>query len=434
MARAVALSSRVEHFARRTATPVKLEDLYAWGIGNTATRLRMAHFLHTEVAIRNAQLCKELMLLPFGLAKTRGVRQVIEWFSSYVDIVADCPTPETAGDEKQFTALLANILDHNSAVPRTIGQGVHEVRADLGVAGYEDVRSEVDLILDRFFMKRIGLRFLLEHYVESASERPGASGIIHDNVATGSILRKTAAEVQQLCFRRHGIAPEITVWGDSESPESECKWNGAKPISSLNLLRERSFTYVPSHLRFVCFEVLKNACFAVASRNTGSSLPPVQVIFSYGEDEVTVKIADEGGGIPRSQVLNAWSYFNVETNSLQADNPKSPTGVGLPFARLHARYYGGDLVLKSMDGFGTDAFLIFSRLGHVCENLPHGVRISAAQRDSSVNDEAFLRIDSLGDINEMEASFLARRLHEYRSRKRTDRGSHDDSKLSSRQG
>lgn len=133
-------------------------------------------------------------------------------------------------------------------------------------------------------------------------------------------------------------------------------------------------------------------------------------------------------------MLNAWSYFNVESNSLQADNPKSPTGVGLPFARLHARYYGGDLVLKSMDGFGTDAFLIFSRLGHVCENLPHGVRISAAQRDSSVNDEAFLRIDSLGDINEMEASFLARRLHEYRSRKRTDRGSHDDSKLSSRQG
>lgn len=59
-------------------------------------------------------------------------------------------------------------------------------------------------------------------------------------------------------------------------------------------------------------------------------------------------------------------------------------GVGLPLARLHARYYGGDVVLKSMEGFGTDAYVYLNRLGHGCENLPQGVRLSPAQLDSSI--------------------------------------------------
>merc|ERR1712183_1056124 len=71
-------------------------------------------------------------------------------------------------------------------------------------------------------------------------------------------------------------------------------------------------------------------------------------------------------------------------------------GAGLPLARLHARYYGGDLVLKSIEGFGTDAYLFLNRLGQNCENLPYGVRISPAMRDSSVQGTASIHLDSLG--------------------------------------
>ena len=47
-------------------------------------------------------------------------------------------------------------------------------------------------------------------------------------------------------------------------------------------------------------------------------------------------------------------------------------GLGLPLARLHARYYGGDVVLKSMEGFGTDAYVYLNRLGHGCETSLKG--------------------------------------------------------------
>lgn len=38
-------------------------------------------------------------------------------------------------------------------------------------------------------------------------------------------------------------------------------------------------------------------------------------------------------------------------------------GFGLPLSRLYARYFGGDLRILSLDGWGTDAYLTLHRLG-----------------------------------------------------------------------
>lgn len=45
-------------------------------------------------------------------------------------------------------------------------------------------------------------------------------------------------------------------------------------------------------------------------------------------------------------------------------------GYGLPISRLYARYFGGDLAIISMEGYGTDAYLHLNRLGNVQEPLP----------------------------------------------------------------
>merc|ERR1712048_5210 len=133
----------------------------------------------------------------------------------------------------------------------------------------------------------------------------------------------------------------------------------------------------------------------------------------------------EGGGIPRSALPLAWSYFDGQSASLPCRGHRhtvplgkgSPSGVGLPLARLHARYYGGDLLLRSTEAFGTDAYLFLNRLGQNCENLPHGVRMSPAMRDSSMGDFASINLDSLGAINELEKTFLKRQLTEFRAKR-----------------
>ena len=64
------------------------------------------------------------------------------------------------------------------------------------------------------------------------------------------------------------------------------------------------------------------------------------------------------------QDLGSTAYAGAPT--LQSGSITAPLagyGVGLPLSRLYARYFGGDLQLLSMEGFGTDVFLHLNRLG-----------------------------------------------------------------------
>jgi len=45
-------------------------------------------------------------------------------------------------------------------------------------------------------------------------------------------------------------------------------------------------------------------------------------------------------------------------------------GYGLPISRLYAQYFGGDLKLISMEGYGTDVYLHLNRLSSSNEPLP----------------------------------------------------------------
>ena len=101
---------------------------------------------------------------------------------------------------------------------------------------------------------------------------------------------------------------------------------------------------------------------------------------------VVIKISDEGGGIARSHMPRIWSYlFTTATPAFGAeggdalltssggdhstDSPLAGLGYGLPISRSYARYFGGDLNVMSMEGYGTDAFLHLPRLGDRDEPL-----------------------------------------------------------------
>jgi pyruvate dehydrogenase kinase 2/3/4 len=60
--------------------------------------------------------------------------------------------------------------------------------------------------------------------------------------------------------------------------------------------------YVPSHLNHMLFELLKNSLRAVVERygeENEDHYPPIRVVVVEGQEDITIKISDEGGGIPR---------------------------------------------------------------------------------------------------------------------------------------
>ena len=44
-------------------------------------------------------------------------------------------------------------------------------------------------------------------------------------------------------------------------------------------------------------------------------------------------------------------------------------GFGLPMARLHCRYFGGDLIINPMENVGSDVFIYINKLGNEEEKL-----------------------------------------------------------------
>lgn len=109
--------------------------------------------------------------------------------------------------------------------------------------------------------------------------------------------------------------------------------------------KDLHFPYVPGHLSHICFELLKNSLRAVVERFGPESeeFPPIKVIVVEGKEDITIKISDEGGGIPRSAIPLIWTYMyttmegqniNQDFDASDFQAPMAGFGYGLPLSRL----------------------------------------------------------------------------------------------------
>lgn len=135
-------------------------------------------------------------------------------------------------------------------------------------------------------------------------------------------------------------------------------------------------------------ELLKNSMRATVEwHGIDGDFPPIKVVIADGaeNEDVVIKVSDEGGGITRSNMQRIWSYlFTTADPAIQEgmvgggpaapdhgiDSPLAGLGYGLPISRSYCRYFGGDLSIMSMEGYGTDAFVYLTRLGNNREPLP----------------------------------------------------------------
>lgn len=146
------------------------------------------------------------------------------------------------------------------------------------------------------------------------------------------------------------------------------------------------------------FEVLKNAARAEVERyqsDPEKALRKIRVIIggNHNSEDVTIKVMDEAGGIPRSEMKRLFSYFYSTATpdptgildddgeggprDFSTDQPMAGLGMGLPLSRLYSRFLGGDLSVLSMESYGTDAWMYIPRLGNIAEPISECAAIAA---------------------------------------------------------
>ncbi|CAH8486458.1 unnamed protein product [Heterobilharzia americana] len=370
-------------FGGYSPTPLSLKKLIAFGkVGSVQ---KSASFLADELPVRLANIMQEIHLLPEQLVQTPSASLVRQWYEqSFCDLVDFEKIHWDENSLNRFNETLARIRSRHTTVVETMAQGVMEMQEKYK----SDVitNNQVQYFLDRFYMMRISIRMLLsQHLLMFGSElnkHRRYVGSIDPDCNVREILDDAYEDARFLCEHYYSVAPEIKVHLHSEDGKIE-------------------FVYVPSHLYHILFELLKNAMrAAVEQHSKADSIPPIEVLVATGRENVTIKISDMGGGIPRSEIDLVFNYtyttarqckrsgepnMSMEFGSPghEANAPMAGYGYGLPLSRLYAKYFNGDLILASVEGYGTDAIVYLkSNAAEADELLPVFNRTSAKQYGS----------------------------------------------------
>lgn len=329
--------------------------------------LTNAQFIRRELTARRAyglaMLLKAVEDGGPGLRALMAQPQVEALKEAYwrrLRLLLEYPQLDSLEDEAAFCERMkTDFYAQEGETRQAYGQALAALRDERGDDGSEEL--EISSFLDSFFSQRVGLRFLVEHYLATKAPREGFNGVIQEHCAPVQLLEEIGQQTEREIHESFGASPRIEVIGD----------------------RAQTFSFAPSHIEFVIGELLLNAAKATVKKHLESdagrltTLPPVKIIVAASEAHVTIKVADTAGGIPRSQLRNVWSY-----RGKSAKRWGQGIGLGLPLARLYAKYFGGSMHAVPMEGHGTDCYVVFNRLAHANnEKILKVPSFTAAARD-----------------------------------------------------
>lgn len=349
-----ALAHLIDNYARFPPTGLTMKRIVEFAREGDAQQSYL--FLRNELPVRLASMMKEMGHLPPRLLEMPSFRTVSGWYGTSLYELHSFqtlqPTEETV---KKFTDVLQNIRKRHSTVIETLAQGYMEF-SDLGpVKEYEE--SQIQYFLDRFYLSRISIRLLIYQHTmcfgEEVPQHPSHLGFIDPNCCVEDIVKDAFENAQFLCEGYYLTAPPLKL----------------RRINAMNHGEPIAIAYVPSHLYHIMFELFKNSMRASVeyseSNKSNGSLPPIEVDIVKAKEDLTIRISDRGGGIPRSKADKIFRYMystaprpvSLTDSQHSGPTPLAGFGYGLPISRLYARYFNGDLEIHSIDGHGTDAYI-----------------------------------------------------------------------------
>merc|ERR1719481_984930 len=196
--------------------------------------------------------------------------------------------------------------------------------------------------------------------------------MIDPNCRIAGVIKQSYQQASFLCEEYYSCAPELDITVRNYT-------DPGKPIEMV---------YPPGHLQHILFELFKNSMRAVVESKPENDLPDIEVLLAKGHNDLTIKISDQGGGVSRNITDHMFHYLYSTAprpSMTPAVAPLAGYGYGLPLSRLYARYFHGDLILNSYDGYGTDAVVYLkTRTEEASELLPVFNKTSTKQYSTAI--------------------------------------------------
>ncbi|KAJ2731031.1 [Pyruvate dehydrogenase (acetyl-transferring)] kinase 2, mitochondrial [Coemansia sp. BCRC 34962] len=389
----------LDRYTSQEPKKVTLRQLVLFGRQLTEDKLiASANYVRTELPVRLAHRISDFQYLPYIAGTNPHLQMVYDLYWRAFDEFRKFPVVKTLDDNRRFCDnVKKNLLEHSQVIPQ-LGMGVAEC-ADLVAP------DEIDRFMGQMLISRISRRTLGEQHLVLSEQ--------FDDDLRGHLGLRPEESFAQLGRAPKGFATQRIgiVRADCNVARvvHECAQRAAgiyedayhlPPGSAPQVLVEghvdATFMCIPAHVSYIVHELLRNSMAHVIGRYAhrldskapveGPLFPPIRVTVCASHSDIVVRVSDEGGGISSELLPFIWSFTHplkakhlhnfhaihrMEARVDEADvvPPLVSFGFGLPMSRVYARYWGGNVDVHSLPGYGVDAYVQMPRLGNVVENI-----------------------------------------------------------------
>uniref|UniRef100_A0A8C9XUR4 Protein-serine/threonine kinase n=1 Tax=Sander lucioperca TaxID=283035 RepID=A0A8C9XUR4_SANLU len=353
----------IDHFSKFSPSPLSMKQFLDFGSINACEKTSFV-FLRQELPVRLSNIMKEINLLPDKLLTTPSVQTVQSWYiQSLMEILEFLDkNPDDYKVLGEFVDALVTIRNrHNDVVP-TMAEGIIEYKEVFP----QDLMTNqnIQYFLDRFYMSRISIRMLINQHTlifdgTLNPVHPNTIGSIDPHCQVGDVVQDAFNSAKMLCEQYYLPGSSNPILLLMPTPQM---------AKILNAMRA-----------------------TIETHDDSNNLPPIKVMVSLGDEDMSIKVSDKGGGVPFRRIENLFSYMYSTAPAPHIGERTRPPlagfGYGLPISRLYAKYFQGDLQLYSMEGHGTDAVIYLKALStDSIERLP--VYNKTALKNYKVSQEA----------------------------------------------
>lgn len=363
------IEAKLAEYCRQTPTPLSIAEFIERGRPGVMTEAQSYDHLVMEVLIRLSHLITEIRMFPRELQEQEQYKLVVaDYLQTYSEAVSFEKRKSTEENILEAVEMLKVTKQRHSGVVPSMAAACEALRHKYGLS-VEEVGSNhgltaaVQYCLDRLYLHRISLNMLTNQHLMvygHVKTVENQVGVIHPNTDVEAVVRHAFNNARLICQKCYVHAPELEI----KSHNVTCPDNRV------------SVVHIPSHIYHMTFEVMKNAMQATIENNWGhlEKLPPIKVLVCQSDMDITIKVSDQGGGVPRltAEKMFQYLYTTAPSPSLTTESvPLSGFGYGLPLSRLYARYFQGDIKAASYENHGTDIYIYFQALAkESVEKLP----------------------------------------------------------------
>ncbi|KAI0750868.1 alpha-ketoacid dehydrogenase kinase [Daedaleopsis nitida] len=393
---------QLEAFASKPATRLTLRQLVFFGRSMNEERLiKSANYVRSELPIRISHRLRDMQALPYVVVTQEGVAKVYELYLEAFDKFRRFPQITTLAENDAFCDFLRSILNEHKWIIPNLSLG-------LSLSSPYLLSDRLDSFMRRMLVSRISRRVLAEHHIALTDFVNGRQDSTLEKESVGIICtRLKVKDCIDRCTQYLRARPDNVDEDILSGPLNKANWSEVVVDGHV----DTRFAYIRDHLEYIVFELLKNSFRATRLKHpTARTLPPIRATVVASENNVCIRISDQGGGLLSSEIKSPSDLFSFShvrnagrladarlgalrtvssstrgmtaTVSEQVDqwsqpsavavdrlNPHPRIGMGLPMSNIYATYFGGSLDMVSLDGYGTDVFVQLPKLGTNLEGI-----------------------------------------------------------------